>query len=119
MQTVFGQKHLPPIPALVLSGITTKMVETYLVTTDSSTSLEAYKHLIVAEGGRNFTVEASWVPYYEEEIVIFRLRLKLVVLKGEGENPTVNIDNTSLWNSITEASGIHEFTIRVPYPSID
>ena len=119
MKNVFGMKHRPPGPVLILDGITTEMVEAFLVRADTADSLDAYRSLIIEEGGRNFTIQPYWASTYDEEEAIYRLMLTLTVLKGGGrEDPRVSIPNTTpLWNAVLDASKIAEVVVRVPYPT--
>ena len=119
MKNVFGMKHRPPGPVLILDGITTEMVEAFLVRADTADSLDAYRSLIIEEGGRNFTIGAYWDSYCDEAEAVYRLMLTLTVLKSGGrEDPRVSIPNTTpLWNAVLDASKIAELVVRVPYPT--
>ena len=119
MKNLFAQKHRPPGPVLILNGITTEMVEAFLVRADSVDSLDAYRSLIIEEGGRNFTMEAYWDPSCDEGEAVYRLILTLTILKSGGrEDSRVGIPNTTpLWNAVLDASKIAEVVVRVPYPT--
>ena len=118
MKNLFALKHRPPGPVLILDGITTEMVEAFLVRADSVDSLDAYRSLIIEEGGRNFMIQSYWALTCDEDEASYRLMLTLTVFKsGGGEDPSVSIPNTTpLWNAILDASKIAEVVVRIPFP---
>ena len=118
MKNLFALKHRPPGPVLILDGITTEMVEAFLVRADSVDSLNAYRNLIIEEERRNFTIQPYWALTCDEDEASYRLMLTLTVFKSGGrEDPRVSIpDTTPLWNAILDASKIADVVVRIPYP---